>query len=387
MSIPSGTTDFPLGHNFAITVGGRSFLLDAIDLPEKTTRVVNRTNQNGDASDFQVRKASEKITGTATLQRLDTSTAPPKSGDSILWTTAESDESDYMLGYVTDVKVSRSKDSADVFEIGFLAEDFLETDYGIATGDFKSTGADSFTADGNDGFTLGTGSTNSYGYIELSRIQGAGDTIVVHFDADLSGGGSPNLALRVDPSGTSSTFQTVVDGNNQMSFSVTNNNNDWQYLTFGDGNANGTSYTISDFKIARTVAGLNSTKLVRLSNVGGLSDTQFFFAQGDLNGFAQTIQTSNILGANVNGISNAYETIGRMKYDLGASASATKTIQFKVAYSTTKQISGTHSLTQASNFTVLSTETLSGLKYSIVQVDANVSNANSVKIALDLEDA
>ena len=107
MSIPSGTTDFPLGHNFAITVGGRSFLLDSIDLPEKTTRVINRTNQNGDASDFQVRQAGEKITGTATLQRLDTSTTPPKSGDSILWTTAESDESDYMLGYVTDVKVSR----------------------------------------------------------------------------------------------------------------------------------------------------------------------------------------------------------------------------------------------------------------------------------------
>ena len=386
MSIPSGTTDFPLGHNFAITVGGRSFLLDAIDLPEKTTRVINRTNQNGDASDFQVRQAGEKITGTATLQRLDTSTAPPKSGDSILWTTAESDESDYMLGYVTDVKVSRSKDSADVFEIGFLAEDFLETDYGIATGDFKSTGADSFTADGNDGFTLGTGTGNSYGYIELSRIQVTGDTIVVDFNADLSGGGSPNLALRVDPSGVSGSFQTVVDGHNQMTFSV-NSNLDWQYLTFGDGNANGTSYTITDFKIARTVAGLNSTKLVRLSNVGGLSSNQFFFAQGDLNGFAQTIETSNILGANVNGISNAYETIGRIKYDLGASASATKTIQFKVAYSTTKQISGTHSLTQASNFTVLSTETLSGLKHSIVQVDANIGNRNSVKIGIDLEDA
>jgi hypothetical protein len=384
MSIPSGTTDFPLGHNFAITVGGRSFLLDAIDLPEKTTRVINRTNQNGDASDFQVREAGEKITGTATLQRLDTSTAPPKSGDSILWTTAESDESDYMLGYVTDVKVSRSKDSADVFEIGFLAEDFLETDYGIATGDFESSGADSFTADGNDGFTLGTGTGNSYGYIELSRIQVAGDTIVVDFDADLSGGGSPNLALRVDPTGVSGSFQTVVEGHNQMTFSV-NSNLDWQYLTFGDGNANGTSYTISDFKIARTVAGLNSTKLVRLRNVGGLTSNQFFFAQGDLNGFAQTLDTTS--GNGLIGTDSNYITIGRIKYDLGASAGTNKTIQFKVAYPSNKQISGTHDFTRFSNLSVLSTEIVGSFKYSIIQGDASITSRNSILIGLDLEDA
>lgn len=385
MSIPTGTTDFPLGHNFAIKVGGRNFLLDSIDLPEETTRVINRTNQNGDAGDYQIRKAGEKITGSAVLQRLDTSIAPPKSGDTVLWTTAESDESDYMLGYVTDVKVARSKDSADVFEIGFLAEDFLETDYGIATGDFGSSGADSFTANGNDGFTLGTGSSNSYGYIELTEVQGAGDTIVVHFDADLSGGGSPNLALRISPNGTSSSFQAVVDGVNQMSFSVTSNAVAWKYLTFGDGNADGTSYTINDFKIARTASGLNSTKLVRFSNVVGSSVSLFYFVQGGLNGFAQTLDTTS--GNGFISVDTAYSTIGRIKYDLGASAGTTKTIQFKVAYPTSKQISGTHTLTQASNLTILSTTTIGSFKHSIVQVDANVSNANSVKIALDLEDA
>ena len=64
-----------------------------------------------------------------------------------------------------------------------------------------------------------------------------------------------------------------------------------------------------------------------------------------------------------------------------------KAIFDSVAYPTTKQISGTHTLTQASNLTVLSTETVGSFKHSIVQVDANVSNDNSVKIALDLEDA
>lgn len=385
MSIPSGTTDFPLGHNFAITVGGTNYLLDSIDLPEKATRVINRTDQNGDANAFTIRQAGEKITGTATLQRLDTNTAPPKSGDSILWTTQESDESDYMLGYVTDVKVVRSKDSADVFEIGFLAEDFLETDYGIATGDFESSGADSFTADGNDGFTLGTGTSNSYGYIELSRTQGAGDTIVVHFDADLSGGGSPNLTLRVaTPSGVSTSNRTVSNGINQIDFSVTNNDFAWQYLTFGD-NTNNTSYTISDFKLARTVAGLNTTKSVRLKNVGGLSDTEFFFVQGDLNGFAQTLDTTT--GGGGIGIDSNFTTIGRIKNDLGAGTGATKTIQFKVAYPTTKQISGTHDFTRFSNFSVLSTEVVDGKKHSIVQGDANIVSANSIHIGINLEDA
>ena len=382
-----GTTDFPLGHNFAITVGGRSFLLDSIDLPEKTTRIINRADQNGDASAYQVRQAGEKITGTAVLQRLDTSTTPPKSGDSILWTTQESAGSDYMLGYVTDVKVSRSKDSADIFEIGFLAEDFLETDYGLTTGIFESSGADSFTADGDDGFTIATGTSNSYGYIKLSRIQGAGDTLAVSFYANLSvsGTASPTLALRIDPTGVSSSTQTVVQGYNQFTFSTTGSY-DWLYLTFGDGtDGHNTSYSISDFKVAKTVSKLNSTKLLRIRNVGGLSDTEFFFAQGDLNGFAQTLDTTS--GNGLVGIDSTNETIGKIKYDLGLDSTATKTVQFKVAYPTNKQISGTHNLTHCSNFTVLSTATVSGKKHSIVQVDAVIGNTNSVLVGIDLEDA
>ena len=389
MSIPSGTTDFPLGHNFAITVGGRSFLLDSIDLPEKTTRVINRTNQDGDASEYQIRQAGEKITGTATLQRLDTNTAPPKSGDSILWTTAENDDSDYMLGYVTDVKVARSKDSADVFEVGFLAEDFLETDYGLTTGIFDSSGASSFTADGDTGFTLATGTENSYGYIKLHKILEAGETLAVSFYANLSvsGTASPTLALRIAPTGLSSSTQTIVNGYNQFTFSSTGSY-DWLYLTFGDGSdGHNTSYTISDFKVARTVSKLNSTKLVRLSNLGGLSSSQFFFSQGDLNGFAQTLETSSVFTHYYAGIDSNNVTIGRIKYDLGLAGTATKTIQFKVAYPTTKQISGTHSLSQCSNLTVLSTETRDSLKHSIVQVDAVIGNTQSVLIGIDLEDA
>lgn len=385
MSIPSGTTNFPLGHQFAITVGGRSFLLDSIDLPEKTTRVINRTNQNGDASDFQVRQAGEKITGTATLQRLDTSTRPPKSGDTILWTTEDDANADYMLGYVTDVKVSRSKDSADVFEIGFLAEDFLDINYGITTGDFTSTRALSFTADGDVGFTVAndTSEANTVAGIELADALPTGNKLYCSFTASFdSGSPTPHFSLLLGSIGGSvSDNNAVSEGFNYIELSTSA----WQATHIGFRDTDAGTYTISNFQISRSP--LASTKLVKLKNLGGLSNSQFFFSQGDLNGFAQTVETTSAFTHYYKGIDSNATTIGRIKYDLGLTAGTTKRIQFKVAYPTTKQISGTHSLTHSSNLTVLSTETKDSLKHSIVQVDAVISRSEPIIIGIDLEDA
>ena len=384
MSIPSGTTDFPLGHNFAIRVGGRNFLLDSIDLPEKTTRATNRTNEDGDAGDYQIRKAGEKITGTAVLQRLDTSTAPPKSGDTILWTTEDDANADYMLGYVTDVKVARSKDSADVFEIGFLVEDFLDINYGITTGDFINIGADSFTANGDTGFTMEVGTTTSYGALQFEESLPIRTTVYGSFVAtQVSGTSSPSVSLRNStPDGTGSGSYTASMGFN--SFSLSTGSFTAEYISIAEGtDGYNSEFTISDFQIS--LSPLTSTKQVQLSNVGGLSDTEFFFAQGGVNGFAQTLDTTS--GSGLIGVDSAYSTIGRIKYDLGASAGTTKTIQFKVAYPTSKQISGTHTLTHSSNLTVSSTETVGSFKHSIVQVDAVISRSEPIKIALDLEDA
>ena len=382
MSIPSGTTDFPLGHQFAITVGGRSFLLDAIDLPEKTTRVINRTNQNGDANDFQIRQAGEKITGTATLQRLYTTTPPPKSGDSILWTTEDDANADYMIGYVTDVKVSRSKDSADVFEIGFLAEDFLDINYGITTGDFTSDRDLSFTANGDTGFTVAndTSEVNTVAGIELADALPIGNKLYCSFNATFdSGSPTPQFSLLLSSIGGSvSDNNTVTEGFNYIELSTSA----WQATHIGFRDTDAGTYTISDFQISRSP--LVSTKLVRLRNVAGLSDTQFYFAQGDLNGFAQTLDTYPF---GLIGIDSNYTTIGRVKYDLGASAGSNKTIQFKVAYPTTKVIGGTHDFNRFSNVSILSTETVSGKKHSIIQGDANITTSNSINIGLDFVDA
>ena len=117
MTVPSGTASFPLGFE-SVTITGTSYKVDAVDIASETTRIINRPDENGDANDFQIRIAGEKITGTITLQRATTSTPLPDSGDTFNYDYDRSGSASTLT--ITDVKVSRSKDSADVFEIGVL---------------------------------------------------------------------------------------------------------------------------------------------------------------------------------------------------------------------------------------------------------------------------
>lgn len=117
MAIPSGTANFPLGFE-TVTIGSVTYKVDAVDISSETTRIINRPDENGDANDFQIRTAGEKITGTMTLQREATTTALPDSGQDFDYDFDRSGATSSLT--VTDVKVSRSKDSADVFEIGVL---------------------------------------------------------------------------------------------------------------------------------------------------------------------------------------------------------------------------------------------------------------------------
>lgn len=117
MAIPSGTANFPLGFE-TVTINSVTYKVDAVDISSETTRIINRPDENGDANDFQIRKAGEKITGTMTLQRETTTTALPDSGQDFDYDFDRSGTDSSLT--VTDVKVSRSKDSADVFEIGVL---------------------------------------------------------------------------------------------------------------------------------------------------------------------------------------------------------------------------------------------------------------------------
>tara|TARA_Y100000996_G_scaffold274776_1_gene216638 strand:+ start:8611 stop:8976 length:366 start_codon:yes stop_codon:yes gene_type:complete len=119
MTVPSGTANFPLGFE-SVTINSIAYKVDAVDIASETTRIINRPDENGDAADFQIRKAGEKITGTITLQRATTTTALPDSGDTFTYDYDRSNPNTDPTLTVTDVKVSRSKDAADVFEIGVL---------------------------------------------------------------------------------------------------------------------------------------------------------------------------------------------------------------------------------------------------------------------------
>jgi hypothetical protein len=121
MSLPTGTTSFPLGFE-TVTISTVTYKVDAVDLSTETTRIINRTDENGDASDYQIRASGEKITGTMTLQRADRTVDLPASGTSFSYDFDQSGTPSTLV--VTDTKTTRSKDSADIFEIGVLLDTY-----------------------------------------------------------------------------------------------------------------------------------------------------------------------------------------------------------------------------------------------------------------------
>lgn len=127
MALPTGTPNFPLGfETVSIDVGDPAvptdFKVDAVDIPSETTRTINRPDEFGDAADYQVRKAGEKIEGSMTLQRATLTTEFPMAGTQFTYDYDRSGTASTLV--VKDVKNTRSKDAADVFEIGVLVDTY-----------------------------------------------------------------------------------------------------------------------------------------------------------------------------------------------------------------------------------------------------------------------
>ena len=116
MALPSNTpADFPVGLN-VVTINSLHYIADSIDLATQTTRLIERTDQNGDYAESQTRAGASAITGTMVLQKATTTTAFPVSGQTF---TLDYDSSgtDSTLE-VQEVSVARSKTAADTFKIG-----------------------------------------------------------------------------------------------------------------------------------------------------------------------------------------------------------------------------------------------------------------------------
>jgi hypothetical protein len=116
MALPSATpASFPIGLD-VVTINAVTYIADSIDLATQSTRLIERTDENGDYAESQTRASSSAITGSMTLQKATTSTAFPEAGQTF---TLDYDASGTPSTLeVMDVKASRSKDAADTFQIG-----------------------------------------------------------------------------------------------------------------------------------------------------------------------------------------------------------------------------------------------------------------------------
>ena len=118
MALPStNPANFPQGLD-VVTIGAVTYIANSIDLDSQTTRGINRTDENGDFAEQQTRASSDPIEGTMTLQKALTTTALPVAGVEFTLDYDASDTASTLR--VLNVKASRSKDEADVFEIGVL---------------------------------------------------------------------------------------------------------------------------------------------------------------------------------------------------------------------------------------------------------------------------
>ena len=119
MALPSATpANFPQGLD-VVTINAITYIANAIDLDTETTRGINRTDENGDFAEQQTRASGDPIEGTMTLQRALTTTVLPTAGTEFVH-DYDADPLFTKTLRVLNVKVSRSKDEADVFEIGVL---------------------------------------------------------------------------------------------------------------------------------------------------------------------------------------------------------------------------------------------------------------------------
>jgi len=117
--LPSATpANFPQGLD-VVTINAITYIANAIDLDTETTRGINRTDENGDFAEQQTRASGDPIEGTMTLQRALTTTVLPTAGTEFVH-DYDADPLFTKTLRVLNVKVSRSKDEADVFEIGVL---------------------------------------------------------------------------------------------------------------------------------------------------------------------------------------------------------------------------------------------------------------------------
>lgn len=121
MSLPySSAANLPQG-GLVVEINSVNYVVpDPGEIPKEVTRLIQRTDENGDRGDFQLRKSSERITFSMTLQRETTSTALPTSGQNF---TANLHRDGSINLVVSDVGSVRSGTDFDTIPISVVVED------------------------------------------------------------------------------------------------------------------------------------------------------------------------------------------------------------------------------------------------------------------------
>ncbi len=116
MALPSTSpASFPIGLD-VVTINAITYIADSIDLATEKTRLITRTDENGDYAESQTRASGSPITGSMTLQKATSTTAFPEAGQTFSLDYDASGTPSTLE--VMDVTASRSKDNADTFKIG-----------------------------------------------------------------------------------------------------------------------------------------------------------------------------------------------------------------------------------------------------------------------------
>lgn len=115
MAIPySSATDLAQGFE-SVTINSIAYIVDAVSGASFANRLISRTDANGDRADFMIRKGSDQVEVTYTLQRAATTTVLPAIGDEYDHDYDRSGTQSTLV--VKDVTVNRDKDSFDTFEM------------------------------------------------------------------------------------------------------------------------------------------------------------------------------------------------------------------------------------------------------------------------------
>ena len=115
MSIPySSTADLPQGFE-TVTINSVAYIVDSVSGASFSNRMISRTDANGDRADFELRKGSDQVEVTYTLQRATDTTVLPAIGVEYTHDYDRSGTASTLVVY--NVTVNRDKDSFDTFDM------------------------------------------------------------------------------------------------------------------------------------------------------------------------------------------------------------------------------------------------------------------------------